>query len=306
MNLLHLKYALEVARAGSLSKASETLLIATPNISRSIKELETDLGITVFERTAKGMELTAEGEELMEYAKSILGQIEQVEAYYKKGTPKKQKFSVSVPRASYISDAFAEFSKSLTGDPCEVLYQETNSLGTIKNLLEHDYKLGIIRYAQSYDKYFRSMLEDKNLTYELVSEFTYSVIMSTDSPLAKKEVLRYEDLKDHIEIAHADPYVPSVPPSRVAKEELSEGISRRIFVFERGSQFEVLSKNHETFMWVSPVPHHKLERYGLTEKKCVDNTRVYRDVLIYKNGYKLTKQDNVFIACLCDSMRKYL
>lgn len=306
MNLLHLKYALEVAKAGSLSKASETLLIATPNISRSIKELETDLGITVFERTAKGMELTAEGEELMEYAKSILGQIEQVEAYYKNGTPKKQKFSVSVPRASYISDAFAEFSKSLTGDSCEVLYQETNSLGTIKNVLEHNYSLGIIRYAQSYDKYFRSMLEEKNLVYELVSEFTFSVIMSNESPLASKELLRYEDLNDYIEIAHADPYVPSVPPSSVAKEELSEAVNRRIFVFERGSQFEILSKNPDTFMWVSPIPDHKLARYGLTSKKCVDNTRVYRDVLIYKNGYKLTKQDNIFIACLCDSMRRYL
>lgn len=306
MNLLHLKYALAVAKAGSLSKASETLLIATPNISRSIKELETDLGITVFERTAKGMELTHEGEELMEYAKSILGQIEQVEAYYKNGTPKKQKFSVSVPRASYISDAFAEFTKSLTSDSCEVLYQETNSLGTIKNVLEHNYKLGIIRYAQNYDKYFRSMLEEKNLTYELVSEFTYHVIMSADSPLADKDVIRYEDLYNYIEIAHADPYVPSVPPSRVAKEELSESINRRIFVFERGSQFEVLSKNNQSFMWVSPIPTCKLDRYGLVEKKCIDNTRVYRDVLIYKNGYKLTKQDNYFISCLCDSMRKYL
>ena len=58
MNILHMKYAVEVAKLGSLSKAAETLLIAQPNLSRSIKELEADLGITVFSRSAKGMVLT--------------------------------------------------------------------------------------------------------------------------------------------------------------------------------------------------------------------------------------------------------
>ena len=75
MNILHMKYAVEVARLGSLNKAAETLLIAQPNISRSIKELEADLGISIFTRSAKGMELTPEGEEFIDYAKSILKQI---------------------------------------------------------------------------------------------------------------------------------------------------------------------------------------------------------------------------------------
>ena len=104
-----MKYALEVAKAGSLSKASEKLLIAVPNISRSIKELEADLGIAIFERTQKGMELTPEGEEFMNYAKVILAQINQVERFYRDGAPKKQRFSISVPRACYISNAFAMY-----------------------------------------------------------------------------------------------------------------------------------------------------------------------------------------------------
>jgi DNA-binding transcriptional LysR family regulator len=108
MNILHMKYAVEVAKVGSLNKASETLLVATPNISRSIKELEGDLGINIFERTAKGVTLTPEGEEFISYAKELLNQIDQVENFYKKGISKKQKFSISVPRACYISDAFSE------------------------------------------------------------------------------------------------------------------------------------------------------------------------------------------------------
>ena len=306
MNILHMKYAYEVARAGSLSKASEALLIAVPNISRSIKELEADLGIAIFDRTTKGMCLTPEGEEFMNYAKTILGQIEQVEKIYKDGASKKQKFSISVPRACYISDAFAEFSKTLSKDAAEIFYKETNSQRTINNLLNHDYKLGIIRYAENYDKYFKSMLEEKGLVYEMVTEFSYCLIMSAQNPLAKKETITFDDLADYIEIAHADPYVPSLPLSKVVKEELPDNVERRIFIFERASQFDLLSKNPQTFMWVSPAPDEVLKRYDLVQRKCVDNKKIYKDLLIYKNGYKFTELDNRFITALCESKRKHL
>ena len=306
MNILHMKYAVEVAKVGSLNKAAESLYVALPNISRSIKELEADLGISVFDRTAKGMVLTPEGEEFISYAKDILKQIDQVENMYKSGQAKKQKFSISVPRACYISDAFAEFSKMLSKDACEIFYKETNSQRTINNILNHDYKLGIIRYAENFDKYFKSMLEEKALSYEMVTEFSYCLIMSADSLLAKKDVITFDDLADYIEIAHADPYVPSLPLAKVVKSELPDNIDRRIFIFERASQFDLLSQNPETFMWVSPAPPSVLERYNLVQKKCVDNKKVYKDVLIYKNGYKLTELDKKFITALCDSKRKHL
>ena len=306
MNILHMKYAYEVAKAGSLSKASEVLLIAVPNISRSIKELEADLNITIFDRTTKGMRLTPEGEEFMNYAKGILSQIDQVEQLYKGNLQKKQKFSISVPRACYISEAFAQFSKTLTKEPAEIFYKETDSQRTINNLLNHDYKLGIIRYSENYDKYFKAMLEEKGLVYEMVAEFSYCLIMSKNSPLAQYDTITFDDLTDYIEIAHADPYVPSVSVARVVKEELPDNIDRRIFVFERGSQFDLLCKNPQTFMWVSPAPADMLERYDLVQKKCVDNQKVYKDVLIYKKGYKLTNLDKKFITALCESKRKHL
>ena len=305
MNILHMKYAMEVAKAGSLNKASKTLLVAVPNISRSIKELEADLGITIFERTAKGMSLTPEGEEFMSYAKGIVRQIDHVEKYYKEGASSKQKFSISVPRACYISEAFASFSTSLTKDAAEIFYKETNSQRTINNMINHEYRLGIIRYAENYDKYFKSMLEEKGMVSELVTDFTYSLIMSERCPLAKLDEITLDHLADYIEIAHADPYVPSMPLSKVIKEELPDRIERRIFIFERASQFDLLDKNPETFMWVSPVPETLLKRYNLVQRKCVDNKKKYKDMLIYKNGYKLTELDKKFIAELRKSKKKF-
>lgn len=95
-----------------------------------------------------------------------------------------------------------------------------------------------------------------------------------------------------------------MPLSKVIKEELPNNVDRRIFIFERASQFDLLYKNPETFMWVSPAPQSLLNRYGLIQKKCFENKRLYKDVLIYKNGYKLTDLDHRFITELCNSKRK--
>ena len=306
MNILHMKYAVEVAKAGSLSKASETLLIAQPNISRSIKELENDLGITIFERSAKGMFLTHDGEVFMNYAKSIISQIEAVEKFYKESTPDKLRFSISVPRASYISEAFAQFSKRINSSSCEVFYNETNSRRAIENILSNDYGLGIIRYAANHDESFKTMLEEKGLNYELVTQFTYQLIMSKSHPLAERESISLNDLKDYIEIAHADPYVPSLTLSKVLKEEQATGGDRKIYVFERASQFELLSENNETFMWISPVPTKMLERYNLIQRPCAENDRLYKDMLIYRNGYTLSPLDKEFITILIQTRRQYL
>ena len=92
MNIMHMKYAVEIANIGSINKAAEILLIAQPNLSRCIKELESDLGITIFVRSSKGMLLTPEGEEFISYAKNILKQIDDVEQMYHHGKMQRQKF----------------------------------------------------------------------------------------------------------------------------------------------------------------------------------------------------------------------
>ncbi len=70
VNILHMRYAVEVARAGSISRASETLYMNQPNLSRAIRDLEGTLGITLFERTARGMVPTSEGEVFLERAQN--------------------------------------------------------------------------------------------------------------------------------------------------------------------------------------------------------------------------------------------
>ena len=304
MNLMHLKYMLAVAETGSINKAAEKLYVGQPNLSRAIRELENSLGGPLFDRSAKGMVLTPEGEIFLKYARGILKQVEEAEAVFRKAEAEKKQFSISVPRASYIADAFARFTVGITAGETELFYKETNAMRAIKNILQEDYRLGIIRYADSYDKYYKALLDEKNLSYELVTEFSYVLLMNREHPLADKPELCYADLEPYMEIAHADPYVPSLPQAQVKKEELPDNIHRRIYVFERASQFELLAQNPQTLMWVSPVPQELLDRYGLIQRVCPENQRRYKDLLIHRRDYQLTELDKSFISELCQSRRR--
>ena len=305
MNTVALRYALEVNRTHSITKAAQNLYMGQPNLSRAIKELENNLGITIFNRTTKGISITPEGEEFLVYARRVLGEVEEMEALFRDNRKSQVKFSISVPRASYISEAFARFSCELSADEeFEVFYKETNAMRTLKNVLQDDYKLGILRYAENYDRYYKELVEEKGLRCELVAEFRYALLMSKDCPLAQQESITYEDLKNYIRVAYADPYVPSLPASEVRREELPDDINRRIYVFERASRFELLSRNPQAFMWVSPVSQELLERYSLVHRPCVDSRRRYKDVLIYRQDYTLSPLDKQFIAQLIATKRE--
>ena len=50
MNLSHLKYVLEVGKTNSITRAAHNLYMGQPNLSKAIKELESEIGITIFKR----------------------------------------------------------------------------------------------------------------------------------------------------------------------------------------------------------------------------------------------------------------
>jgi len=75
MDVRHLRTFVTVAEQGTVSKASIRLGIAQPALSRQIKDLEAELGITLFDRIRRRLALTSEGEQLLDDCRSILGAI---------------------------------------------------------------------------------------------------------------------------------------------------------------------------------------------------------------------------------------
>ena len=220
---------------------------------------------------------------------------------------KKIVFAVSGPRAGYISHAFAEFTRQLGGENrFDVYYNETTPRRVISNITDNGYKMGIVRYPVRHDKFFKDILDEKELSHEMIAEFTKVLLVGKDSPLAGSKRVSVQDLGGFIEIAHADSHVPGVAMDEIQKDELTDGVGRKIFVFDRAVQFDILVANPSTFMWASPVSEETAARYGLAQVECPDAAKVYKDTLVYPAGYKFTKLDSAFIDALCAAKRKYI
>jgi len=296
VNTLYLKYVVEVAKTGSITLAAENMYMNQPNLSKAIKELEASIGIDIFKRTSKGIVPTKKGEEFLSYAKNILAQIEEMESLYKSDRKNKISFSLSAPRGSYISYAFTLFIDKLdeTKD-IEINFKETNSMKTIKNVAEGEYQLGIIRYQKIYESYFLNFLKDKKLQYEDIWQFECLALMSKNNPLNQSDNVSYNELGKCIEIVHGDITVPYLSSADINNSENQKHNRRRVYIYERGSQFDLLNQVTNSFMWVSPLPEQQLQRYGLVQKKCPESKQIFKDILIYQKGYKFTKTDKQFI-----------
>ncbi|MEG1743823.1 MAG: LysR family transcriptional regulator, partial [Clostridia bacterium] len=257
-------------------------------LSKAIRELEDSFGISIFNRTSKGVVPTARGKEFLSYAKNILAQVDEMETMYKPSLNGKQKFDISVPRASYISHAFTEFVKSLdlTAE-LSLNYRETNSVRAMKNVFDNTNNLAIVRYQTIYEKYFLRSLEERDLNYKDIWEFENSVIMSKNHPLANAEIVDFESLEPYIEIVHGDLTVPTLPITEARRIAMNNETKKNIAIYERASQFELLARIPTTYMWVSPMPQDILNCFSLVQTHCPAAKNRYKDILIFRKNYKL-------------------
>lgn len=304
MNTLHFKYAVEVERTRSITKAAENLYMAQPNLSKAIKELEETLGIEIFERTSKGVTPTKKGAEFLSYAESVLAEIEKMESLSFTENANYQRFNISIPRGSYIAGGITSFIKEMDFDKeIEFNIKETNSLETINTVATGEFNLGVVRYPVSYESYFLDFIREKNLHIEPIWEFEYLALMSKDSELATKTELARGDFDEYVEILHGDNIVPSLhlgDGKRLLREKADKP-SKRIYIYERASQMDLLSNIPRTYMWVSPIPDELLKSNGLIQRKCSGSPIMYKDVLTYASGYELTELDKRFIDKLYSS-----
>lgn len=171
----------------------------------------------------------------------------------------------------------------------------------VTNILDGPFNLGIIRYQLEYENYIQDYLTEKRLKFETIWEYDYLVLMAAKHPLAQKENVEQTDLKDYIEITHGDTTIPYFMHSGNIKVNKNTDSDKRIYVYDRCSQYDLLTTIPTTYMWVSPIPEKWLKRYQLVQRKCEVSGNRYKDVFIYPNDYKFTSLDREFINKLSEA-----
>ncbi len=292
INTTYLNYALEVDRVGSITQAARNLYMAQPNLSKALKELEKELGFVVFRRTANGVKSTEEGAEFLYYAKHVVEQIDAMERISQRVGNEKLKYKISIPRGSYIADGFTAFVSELKLEKgMEVTINETNDIGTISNVADHGYNMGIIRYQVVDEEYYLTMLKNNHLSYETIWEFEYVLVMSKDHPLADQPEITIDDLKNYTKITHGDIELPHDKKNDKKKVNNPNNV---IYVYERGSQFDLLANVPTTYMWVSPIPKSLLDKNNLVQRVCKAENNLYKDVMIFRENYHVNEYDKLF------------
>lgn len=296
MNITELKYVIETASAGSISGAAKNLYAAQPNISKAIKSLEEEYGIQIFERSARGMTPTREGQEFIRQARKIVRELDKLDGQFRHPEERRVEMKVAIPRASYASNAFVRYVGGLKdASELKVHIRECNSMEALDHLLKNQYNLALIRFEAQHEEYFQSLLRLKHLDAELLMEFKYCLLTSAGSELADKKIRDYSDLEGYIELIHGDDRLPTGDYVDAFDVPENAHSRKRIHVYERGSQFDLLQGIPESYMWVSPMPLEILERYHLVQKECAWQDRVMKDILVYPEHRLLPKEEMEYI-----------
>lgn len=294
MNTLYFNYALEVEKTASITQAADNLFMTQPTLSKAIKDLENSLGFAVFRRTSKGVVPTQKGREFLEHARKIVAQIEKMELSLQSRDSVNQVFSLAIPRASYISQAAAKFLCSFDNSrEMELDILETSSLNVIEKVAAGNFVLGIIRCHVEDEDYFLKNLAEKGLQYENLWQSHFVALMSQNHPLARQSKLTAEEFAPYIEVAFGDDHVPYVRVSSHSRATDTLN-NKRILVYDRAMQFDLLRANALAYMWTSPLPGQLLEQNNLVQRK-IKNSCEFKDLLISRCGYRYSRLDRDFI-----------
>ena len=182
MNLQQLRYAVEVAKTGSITAAAKNLYMGQPNLSKSIRELEAELGITLFERTARGVAPTKNGEDFLGYARSIIAQMESLETMFGPHTETGTQLSVCAPRASYVAQAFSRYLGAEGRAPLQVQYRETSAAAVISDVASGAANLGVVRWQAEHAATLDNLLRENALSGEVLWEFSMVVLLHERHP----------------------------------------------------------------------------------------------------------------------------
>jgi len=292
MNIQHLKYVIEVERTGSITQAAENLFMNQPNLSKVIRELEDEMGFTIFKRSSRGIELTARGATFLDYAKQVVSLINEMAALNKPHDSSQQRLSLAVPADGCIAEAFIRFMMSLDHScPMDLNFMETGMMDTIDAVLRGRAGLGIIRYKEVNEPQVLRHLAEKELKSSLINEFACCILVAKDSPLAERSIVDMSELIHYAEIVRNDVTIPQIRSSG-SKEESG---SKRLWMYDRDSQFSLLGREKRSYMWTHPLPAYLLEQHGLTQRPCPWAENHYKDLLILEKRHHVTPLEQAFL-----------
>ena len=197
MTIQQLKYIITISENGSLNKAAEVLFITQPSLTSAVRELEKELGITLFNRGGKGVTLTNDGTEFLQYARQVVAQYDRLlEKYGRSGTLRK-KFGISTQHYSFAVKSFVEMVKQFDTDEYEFAIRETKTSEVIEDVTTGKSEVGILYLSDFNRKAIGKFLKTNQLEFHPLIQCEPYVYLWKGHPLAKQKSIRLAELRDY-------------------------------------------------------------------------------------------------------------
>lgn len=202
MTLIQMEYILEIDRCGSMNKAARNLFISQTGISSAVSEVESELGITIFTRTNRGIILTDDGRELVNQIAPIVEKSRSIERFYaERDSSKRVQLSIASQRYPFCAKAFVDFLQDLEEPQLLLSFKEMEMAAVIDDVASQQSELGILFVSEMTEHFIGRILNGKNLEFTGLAEIQPHVFLRKEHPLADRRILTADELRAYPYVA---------------------------------------------------------------------------------------------------------
>lgn len=197
MTLQQLKYAVTVAECGTISAAAEKLFISQPSLTTAIRELESEMGVTIFSRTNRGVIVSQEGEEFLGYARQILSQAQLLQERFSGREQGEKRFAVSSQHFNFTVLAFSRLVQNFRGPRYSFHFRETTTYEVLEDVSQLRSEVGILALNEDNERFLRRMFGKLGLEFTELKRVQAELFVSAEHPLAGRRFVTVEDVSPY-------------------------------------------------------------------------------------------------------------
>ena len=238
MKLQQLIYAVKVAECGSITEAARRLFVSQPSVTSAIHDLEQEMNVRIFDRTNKGVVVSAEGDTFLGYARQVIEQAELLEGKYKSTKQRMPHFAVSCQHYSFAVNAFVDVIREFDAERYDFTLREEQTHEIIEDVARMKSELGVLYLSARNREVISKMLVANELAFEPLFRAEPHVFVCSDHPVAQRASVTLEDMASYPFLS----YEQGNYNSFYFSEELTSTLdrSKNIRVRDRATLFNLL------------------------------------------------------------------
>ena len=206
MTFQQLQYFLEVHRTGSVTKAAKNLFVSYPSVSVAIANIEKELGIALFTRGPKGLSLTEQGQQVLEYANTITQAYMQMNGLRQEG---RRTIRINAGDYETIGTAFAKLVEEFGVDyDTDIMMMTCNSEDSFRHLVTGEAAVSVLTYMSYNSDNIQQRIKRDGLEGEELARIPLAVCLGKKHRLYNAEHLTAQDLQGETVVASYSKAMP--------------------------------------------------------------------------------------------------